>query len=186
MKQILIYFASLFALVTMSACQRVSSTSSIMDTVIIKEDTTAIHGDKLSYDTLSSGFGTVKDGDKYAFVRKGGKIVGNRWYEWIGQEGDDRYPIKLDGKYGFADDYGNLLVKPQFDNAMSFTWGLAAVKLDGKWGFVDASGVVKIPIMYDSVRPFSQGLADVWLKGEKFSITKNNGKMEIIAFSDEE
>ena len=49
------------------------------------------------------------------------------------------------GKYGFIDGSGRVRIGPQFDGALPFTEGLAAVRLGDKWGFIDPSGKVVVP-----------------------------------------
>ncbi|GHV84578.1 hypothetical protein AGMMS50230_01860 [Spirochaetia bacterium] len=69
-------------------------------------------------------------------------------------------------KYGYADARGTIVIKPQFDKALTFSEGMAAVMLEQnytqKWGFIDTSGKLVIPATYD-LKPgrFSEGLAAV-------------------------
>lgn len=41
------------------------------------------------------------------------------------------------GKWGYADTDGNILIKPQYEKAKSFSCGLAAVCKKGKWGYIN-------------------------------------------------
>ena len=69
-------------------------------------------------------------------------------------------------KYGYADDKGNIIIKPQFDKALNFSEGMAAVMMEEnyvqKWGFIDLTGKMVIAATY-KLRPgrFSEGLAAV-------------------------
>ena len=50
---------------------------------------------------------------------------------------------KKDGKYGFVDKDGNVVVDYIYDAATSQNnFGYAAVKKDGKWGSIDDKGTV--------------------------------------------
>lgn len=52
---------------------------------------------------------------------------------------------KKDGKYGFVDKDGKVVVDYQYDDAMEQNeYGFAAVKKDGKWGAVDNKGQVVV------------------------------------------
>ncbi len=69
-------------------------------------------------------------------------------------------------KYGYADANGAIIIKPQFDKALNFSEGLAAVMIKEnyveKWGFIDLTGKLVIPATY-KLRPgrFSEGVAAV-------------------------
>jgi hypothetical protein len=48
------------------------------------------------------------------------------------------------GKYGYIDKTGKIVIKPQFDKAYDFSEGLASISLNGKWGFIDNTGKIAI------------------------------------------
>lgn len=81
-------------------------------------------------------------------------------------------PVKVSGKWGYANGRGKLVINPQFDAAEEFHEGRAAVCLgkpcdwwaspgDSRWGYIDASGKVVITPQYASASSFSEGLASV-------------------------
>jgi hypothetical protein len=45
-----------------------------------------------------------------------------------------------DGKYGYIDKTGKIVIKPQFDFAESFSEGLAWVSISGKDGYINKTG----------------------------------------------
>lgn len=53
------------------------------------------------------------------------------------------------------------VVSPQYENAGSFSEGLAPVKQNGKWGYIDTEGRVVIPFQYEMAYIFNEGLAVV-------------------------
>ncbi len=81
------------------------------------------------------------------------------------------------GKFGFKNNYGEVVIPPVYDLAKDFSEGLAAVNTgqewgydqlgypytvdDGKWGFINEKGEVVIPITFRSVTSFSEGIAGV-------------------------
>jgi hypothetical protein len=69
-------------------------------------------------------------------------------------------------KWGFIDKTGKVIVTPKYDDAMSFSEGLARVLLNGKVGLIDKTGKEIVPPKYDEVRDFHEGLARVKLNGE--------------------
>ena len=59
-----------------------------------------------------------------------------------------------------------VIINPQYEDADSFSQGLAAVKKDGKWGYIDMEGSTVIPFQFDYAFSFSKGLAVVGTLGE--------------------
>ena len=51
-------------------------------------------------------------------------------------------PFRQDGKWGYKNAAGQVVVTPQYDLAATFSDGLAIVVLNGKWGFIDKTGKV--------------------------------------------
>ncbi len=80
--------------------------------------------------------------------------------------------IEQNGKWGYADQGGHLIISAQYDEAKIFSDGLAAVKMQGKWGFIDKTGQLVIPLSYDSATSFIEGRAWVNLNGEYGYIDK--------------
>jgi ankyrin repeat protein len=80
--------------------------------------------------------------------------------------------VEQNGKWGYADQGGHLIISAQYDEAKIFSDGLAAVKMQGKWGFIDKTGQLVIPLSYDSATSFIEGRAWVNLNGEYGYIDK--------------
>lgn len=71
-------------------------------------------------------------------------------------------PIQQNGKWGYIDSTGRIVVKPQFAWAEEFSEGLAAFENeDGKHGYIDETGRIVIDPKFDSWTGFSEGLAAV-------------------------
>jgi len=76
-------------------------------------------------------------------------------------------PFKFDnGKYGYKDEKGNIVVRPIYSEASAFSEGLAAVSLEKggivRWGFIDGKGKVVIPFKWGgNAGDFHDGLAVV-------------------------
>lgn len=45
--------------------------------------------------------------------------------------------VRQNGKSGFIDKTGNIIIPIQYDDTMPFSENLAPVKKNGKWGFID-------------------------------------------------
>ena len=71
-------------------------------------------------------------------------------------------PIQQNGKWGYIDSTGKIVVTPQFAWAQEFSEGLAAFENeDGKHGYIDETGRVVIEPKFDNWTKFSEGLAAV-------------------------
>jgi len=120
---------------------------------------------------------------------------------------DQPLPIVKDGKFGFIDHNGNVVIMPQFLWADGFSDGFATVYVCGhtatidragriqpyrpplrdglapwregsKVGFVDASMHFKIPPTFDDARAFANGLAAVKI-GDKWGYIDTKGRTVI-------
>ncbi|HSP64398.1 MAG TPA: WG repeat-containing protein, partial [Pyrinomonadaceae bacterium] len=89
------------------------------------------------------------------------------------------HPIVEKGKWGYIDDSGTVVIKPQFDDAKPFYEGLGRVRVGAKWGFIDRTGEFAIPPQFeldpsggeanDSSLDFHEGMAAISLqRGEKW------------------
>jgi len=115
--------------------------------------------------------------------------------------------IVNDGKYGFIDHSGNVMIKPQFYWSSDFSDGFATVYVCGNLasinpsgkiqahrlemnsglalrrngsgtGYVDSSGRFQIPPKYEDGLPFSEGLAAVKM-GDKWGFVDADGRLVI-------
>jgi hypothetical protein len=86
--------------------------------------------------------------------------------------------IKQDGKYGYIDKTGTIVIPPAFENTMGFREGLAATKLDGKYGYIDMKGDWVIKPTFEFTYMFSEGLAMVRI-GKKYAWVNRSGEVVI-------
>lgn len=80
-------------------------------------------------------------------------------------------PVSENGKWGYADPSGRVVIDARFDAALPFAGGLARVgvvdqalpAIDGRpnirWGYIDERGRVLVELRYAVLRDFSEGLA---------------------------
>ena len=73
--------------------------------------------------------------------------------------------IEQNGKWGFMDKQGKIIIKPKFEIVRDFSVGLAAVLLNGSWGFIDKKGKIIMEPQFECVREFSEGLVAVRIDG---------------------
>lgn len=84
------------------------------------------------------------------------------------------YPIRQDGKAGYIDRAGKVVIQPRFDRAGNFAEGRGAVQVNGKWGFTDAAGNTVILPQFDEVGQFYEGLCAVQT-GDKWTFIDKAG-----------
>lgn len=70
-------------------------------------------------------------------------------------------PVKDNGKWGYVNDNGKMVVLPKFEFANEFTDGFAAVKVNNRWGFINGNGKYVIEPQFDDAYSFSDNLARV-------------------------
>src|SRR5688572_5706452 len=90
------------------------------------------------------------------------------------------FPIRHNGKYGFIDKSGKLIIKQQFGEAFSFSEGLAPVKINGRWGYVNDRGKIVIKPRFELADLFYEGLARVKINN-KWGFISTAGKIVIQA-----
>jgi tetratricopeptide (TPR) repeat protein len=78
------------------------------------------------------------------------------------------------GKWGYIDKTGKVIVPHKYDNAYWFVEGIAIVELNKKMGYIDETGKVFIPVKYDRALYFHEGLAAVKLNGKWGYIDKTD------------
>jgi hypothetical protein len=74
-------------------------------------------------------------------------------------DGPPLFVVTVNGKDGFIDGDGKIVIEPAFEKAYPFTDGLAAVQQEQLWGFIDTKGHIVIEPRFIMVGLFSDGLA---------------------------
>ena len=67
--------------------------------------------------------------------------------------------VEIDGKYGYKNENGDIVIEPQFNYAMDFTEGLGMVRFEDKtFGFINMNGIAVIKDIYPNTQ-FKDGVA---------------------------
>ena len=91
----------------------------------------------------------VKKDGAYRLVDKSGRDVGGDTYEAAcGFLGNEPAAVQKNGKWTFVDMTGKDVGLGSFDEARSFSSGLAAVRKGSYWGYIDLTGSEGIPCQY--------------------------------------
>lgn len=89
------------------------------------------------------------------------------------------FPIQQNGKMGYINRKGEVVIQPQFAAALHFSEGLAVACIEGnKCGYIDNTGKFIINPQFSSAYRFSEGLAGVWIEN-KLGFVDKEGKYVI-------
>ncbi|ULL19323.1 hypothetical protein DVH26_35830 [Paenibacillus sp. H1-7] len=80
------------------------------------------------------------------------------------------FPLNVNGKYGYIDRYGTMIVPAQYDSAEPFSDDLAVVgvRKDNhmKYGYIGLKGNIVLEPQYDAAGSFQSGAAPVTMKSQ--------------------
>lgn len=103
-----------------------------------------------------SGAVVVQQNGQYMLVDAKGKQLSADTYEKACAFYDGTYAACGSGEqWSFLDDKGQTVLTGEYEDARSFSNGLAAVKQGGLWGYIDTAGTLVIPCAFDEAGPFS-------------------------------
>ncbi len=88
------------------------------------------------------------------------------------------YVVKVNGKYGFIDHSGKIVIPPTYDHALDFQGGLSMVSVGEKCGFIDLTGKPVIEPRFEDCMPFAEEMAAVQV-GKKWGYIDKAGKIVI-------
>ena len=135
---------------------------------------------------FAEGYVPVKE-NKWYYIDKTGKKLSSLEFEQANVFSEGLASVKINGKYGFINKSGEIVIKPQFDEAYAyglnmFKDGLALINANGKFGFIDKSGSMVIKTQYSAVQdyyglgPFKNGIACVDLSANDCIFIDKEGK----------
>jgi hypothetical protein len=73
---------------------------------------------------------------------------------------------EANGKYGYIDKRGTIVIPARFDSVQSFQDGAAPVLVDSKWGIINERGEFIVTPRFEEISAFSEGLAIAELNGK--------------------
>src|ERR1051326_527970 len=133
--------------------------------------------------------GKNSDGtSRMAYIDKSGNVQFQGNFDLAGIFVDGMGLVRQQGKFGFIDMKGQMVVPPQFDGAHPFYHGLAAVKLccgatttsNDQWGFIGHDGKYVINPQFQAVGDFISSVAPAKVDG-KWGLIDKSGKMVVPA-----
>ncbi len=148
--------------------------------------------------SFSNGYAIVStDGSRYFFIDKLGNKPFDKTFEDLSDFSDGLARFSENGKFGFIDTKGNVVIKPFIENSSIVDWsvgnswfseGLCAVKFgydknkkdeidNGKYGYIDKTGKVVINPRFDEAYAFKNGKALVQINRKSFLIDKAGNRI---------
>ncbi|MCL2772366.1 MAG: WG repeat-containing protein [Oscillospiraceae bacterium] len=100
-------------------------------------------------------------------------------YDSMNPYGEGLICVSKNGKWGYIDKNGEVVIPLIYDFADFFSEGLAAVCKDGKWGYIDKNGEVVIPLIYDFADYFNGGVAYI-LSGNNVGYIDKTGEVVVL------
>ena len=118
----------------------------------------------------------AENDDGYVMLDASGKQIGKSVYESakLFLENDSLAAIEENGKWGYVDKDGKVVIEPQFEEAHSFLNGYAAVKVHGKWGFINEKGKLVIEETFADARDFNEQGSAFVMVGNQWKLLKLN------------
>lgn len=112
------------------------------------------------------------------YINKSGQIIINpQDYEYVGNIDDDMIIVEQNGKCGFVNKDGEMVIKPQYDYCSKFHEGFASVAINKKWGIIDKTGKMVVKTQYECTCPFYNGLAFAKIADTKYAYIDKAGKI---------
>jgi len=109
---------------------------------------------------FQNNFASVRIQKLWGAIDITGTTVVEMKYQHVAAFSDDSLArVKLNGKYGFVNTSGRLVIQTEYDDALHFSDGLSAVKKNNKWGYINKQGIIVIAFQYSDAGNFSNGLA---------------------------
>ncbi len=109
----------------------------------------------------------VKENGTFHLVDKKGSAVGDLTFDDAHIFPEEGYAaVCKDGKWGFIDAKGNLVIEYQYEDARSFRHGFAAVRTGGKWGYIDENNNQIVESKFDEATSISEVGSAVVKQGE--------------------
>lgn len=112
----------------------------------------------------SNGFCSIfnviiaRQGEQYVFLNHKGEQVGGNKYDNVSlpASNDSYIAVKKGELWGFVDQNGDIVMEPQYQDAKSFSLGLAPVKVGEAWGYINTKGELVVEAEYTDAGVFSQ------------------------------
>ena len=109
----------------------------------------------------------------YVLVDKNGKQICKTVFEdAMVFLGDAPAAVKIDGKWRFINKNGDCISDKTYDDARSFSNGIAAICIGGKWGFIDENENIIIEPQFNGAKDFNEKGSCFVMTNDKWQLLK--------------
>jgi KWG Leptospira./Protein of unknown function (DUF3298). len=142
--------------------------------------------------SFSNGLAVVRTGGGgYAIIDKGGTILKTFNYNYLGNYSNGLLAFQevQDGKYGYINEKGVVIIKPQYTNAWDFKDGRGVVNTStdpviNKYGLIDEKGKFIVQPLYNDILILGEGMLALGIPinkdysyiGSKYAVAGPDGK----------
>ena len=96
--------------------------------------------EKCSWIYLKENVWAKVQSNEYALFNSQAKAQGNLKFQEILEFSEGNAPVKLDGKWGFINLFGRVVIPNQFEEVLPYKSGIAYARQNGKWGVLKRNG----------------------------------------------
>jgi hypothetical protein len=119
-------------------------------------------------------YAKVSKGQKFGIIDRTGKVIVPIQHQGLGKV-SGLIACQKAGKWGFIDLTNKFVIQPIYDEAHSFSDGLAQVRLATGFGLINPAGQIIIPTQFSAISLLEKQLVLVEKEGV-FGIYRTNGK----------
>ena len=106
-----------------------------------------------------------ESGTWYIVSTDGEKLSATGFADARAPESSGYIAVSNGTNFGFVDQGGNVKLDYTYEDAKSFSEGLAPVKVGGRWGYINERGSLVIDAIFDDAQPFRNGIAIATFNG---------------------
>lgn len=117
------------------------------DEILLADNGAYLHGERM----------IVRRGQNWLLCDGDGAPLGDTACQQMDLYFDGPVAFCQNGKWGFMNEDGEVVIEPAYDGAHSFSGGVAAVCRDGLWGFIDEDGELVVDYTFADAGYFDAG-----------------------------
>lgn len=128
----------------------------------------------------SEKFAVIRRGDEYSYLNINRVNAYKTTFENARNFSTGLAAVQLQGKWGYINTRGAVVIEPRFEAALDFQSNRAPVRdASGKWGYIDRTGDLIIPCQYDEAQVFRCDYALV-RQGSNWGLVDSSGRFTFL------